>query len=267
MAEVSQWAVTLDPDILGPGAVVATAGALSTDKPGADESGEATAEVITEELRSAFSWFGLVELGSFEDRVEVVRSTDLLRQIEASDAPSDLAPLPGQPLVISDTLLIELKAPSPVRVWALSAFAETVALRPVPRYQITSASLEQAMAAGSSVQDVTRFLESQTGAGLSPGAQEPLRAWAGAYRRVWLYPALIIEPDDATSRERIAQLVRETGWDARIIDGAVQVRVADPAALPEVLREIAGLLNGEGYMAQEKRPPSDPAVEGRSDGG
>ncbi|CAN5795383.1 hypothetical protein BH24CHL4_BH24CHL4_08940 [soil metagenome] len=267
MSETTRWIASLDPDILGPGAVVATAGALTSDRDGAEAPAEATAEVIAEELRSAFVWLGLVEFGSIEDSAEVVRPTDMLRQLEASAAPIDVAPLPGEPLVVSDGLSIELRAPTPVRVWSLSAFAETVELRPAPLYQITSASLERALAAGSSVQDVTRFLESQSGKVLPPTAQETLSAWTGAYRRVWLHAVLLIEPDDVRSRERIAQLVREAGWDVEIVEGAVQVGVRDSAGMQEMLDRIAGLLNSEGYTAQEKRPPSLQTVDDRSDGG
>jgi hypothetical protein len=259
--------VGLDPDILGAGARVATAGALSTDRDDAEELAEAAARVVTEELRSAFTWFGLVKPGSLDDKTEVVRTTELLRQLEAAKPPADVSPLPGQPLTVSDTLVIELRAPSPVRVWALSAFADTVALRPSPRYQVTAASLERALSGGSSVQDVIRFLETQSGEDLPPAAKESLSAWAAVFRRVLLRATLILEPDDGRSRERIARLVREAGWEVETVDGVIQVAVGDPVVMPEVMTRIAELLSAEGYTAQEKRPPSATDGDDRSEDG
>jgi hypothetical protein len=267
LSEIARWVVALDPDILGAGARVATAGALSTDRDDAEELAEAAARVVTEELRSAFTWFGLVEPGSLDDKTELVRTTELLRQLESAKPPADVPPLPGQPLTVSDTLVIELRAPSPVRVWALSAFADTLALRPAPHYQVTAASLERAMSGGSSVQDVIRFLENQTGEELPPPARELLSAWAAAFRRVLLRAILILDPDDGRSRERIARLVREAGWEVEIVEGVIQVAVSDPSVMPEVMTSIAELLSAEGYTAQEKRPPPATDSNDRSDGG
>jgi hypothetical protein len=267
LGQIARWVIALDPDILGAGARVATAGALSTDRDDAEEVAEAAAEVVAEELRSAFSWFGLVESGSLDDKTEAIRTTELLRLLETSQPPADVSPLPGQPLTISDELAIVLRAPSPVRVWALSAFADTVELRPEPRYQMTSASLERALATGSSVQDVVRFLETQLGQELPSAVGQTLDAWAAAYRRVRLRAALIIEPDDARSRERIARLVRESGWDVEIVEGMIQVAMSDPAAMPAAMTRIAELLAAEGYSAHQVTPPSAPAAGDRSDGG
>lgn len=244
-----------DPDLLGPTFTAATARAAGGAGAGGDEDAArsaAIADVVRVELETAFAWFGLVALTDIPGQTRALRlptSADPNRERPSEDA--------TPPLVAAADGIVELRAPTPVRVWAVTAFADPEALAPISRYRLSAASLARALAAGFDLDQVTAFLERQSGSPLPPPLVATLESWAKGYRRVRVHGAVVVSPDDASRLPAIRRLFAEHGFvvnplpDDTLLVESPQ-RGGDPTAL------VATRLREGGYAPQERAPLAGP---------
>lgn len=251
-----------DPELLGATFTAATARAAGDAGAGGDEEearAAAIADVVRVEMETAFAWFGLVELA------DIPGQTRALRRQEPAVPPAGDAPTPSRdssnepaahPLVAQEDGLIELLLPTPVRVWALSAFAEIEALGAVSRYRLTSESLGRALAAGFDLDQVATFLARQGGRPLPAPLVERLDGWARNYRRVRVHSAVVVAPDDPALLPTIRQLLESRGFGARPLDDG-SLLVEPPAASGDPTALVLTRLREGGY-APHNRPPTNP---------
>jgi hypothetical protein len=169
--------------------------------------------------------------------------------------------------VVSDTLNITLAAPTPVRVWALSAFSDQVQLRPAARYRITEATLERAFHGGATAQDVIRFLETELGGPLPEAASARLNGWAAAYRRVRVKALIAVEPDDPAQIEEIARVLREAGWEVTTEARRILAEPPEIQRLERALESVSELLDQAGFTTRHAGPPSELANRDERDDG
>ncbi|HET7095390.1 MAG TPA: helicase-associated domain-containing protein, partial [Thermomicrobiales bacterium] len=236
----------LQPDLLGATFVAATASMAGEAGAGAseDEARQAAiADVVAVELAGALRWFGIVETGVVPGAGAAARLPPA-----APDDGDDGDAAGGAPLAIAAEGEIELRAPSPVRVWSLLTFSDPVALGPVCRFRLSAASLARALAAGFDPDQVVHFLRRQSGGALPPGLEERIAAWARGYRRIRLRRALLVAPDDAETRAAAAALLAAHGMTIRDL-GDAGLLVESPAA-DTLDRAVETLLRADGFAPQ-----------------
>lgn len=254
-----------DPELLGTTFTAATARAAGeAGAAGSEEDARLAAitEVVRVELETAFAWFGLVELAAVPGQTRAVRRGDRLDgDRDDAEPPPDMAAGEGSgpALVVRPDGGIELLAATPLRVWALAAFAEPEALGPTSRYRLSAGSMARALAAGFDLDQVTTFLERQAGRPLPPPLAEALAGWARGYRRVRVRPAVVVAPDDPQTLPEIARLLTERNFAVRELgDGRLLVETAGAEGDPEAA--VMTRLREGGYAPN--RRPAGPAGPG-----
>jgi hypothetical protein len=260
-----------DPNVLGSTFTAATARQAAGD----DGRAAATAEVVAIELGTAMAWFGLIEVATIPGHGGAVRLTGAGRAVSLKSPIPAIDTPPGPPLVVSASGEIALHDPSPIRVWALSAFADLVGLDRVSRYQLSAEGLARALAAGFDLNQVLAFLTRQGGAPLPEEVADQLAAWALGYRRVRLQQAVIVTPDDPAALPEIARLLEQAGITSRAL-GTDALLVEPPSGEPEddPSDVLASLLRTAGYAPQlgkasspaGKASPDRPSASGPTGG-
>ncbi|HYH13459.1 MAG TPA: helicase-associated domain-containing protein [Thermomicrobiales bacterium] len=223
--ELAHHLAQQEPGLLGSSFTVASAKGGDAGE-GREGRVAKVAQVIAMELETAFLWLGLVETGQTGEgtrRARTVRLSEAGRLAsERPDVvPVDDAVIPGVPEPVADAPVltlteggqVELHRPAPIHIWSLSAFSDQVELEPVARYELSKASLGQALGAGFDLDQVVRYLERQSGAPLSEGLMISLREWTSGYRRVRLRRVLVVQPDDPALLEDLAGALQEEGFE------------------------------------------------------
>ena len=219
-----------EPMLLGRSFTAATARLAGEAGAGASEEearAAAIGDCVAVELKTAFNWFGFVDLGDSPGEGRGVR---LIRHglAPARETPTTDQAEPdsadGPALVVNADGAICLVHPSPGRVWALSAFADLEALRPEARFRLSAASLRRALESGFDAAQVTAFLERQARAPLPAALAEQVDDWHRAVRRVRLRSAFVLTPDDAVDAPALLEIAADHGWEARpLAEGGVLV--------------------------------------------
>jgi hypothetical protein len=257
--ELAQWSAARDPEMLGATLTVATA--RHVEPAGLGDAGRrraAVAEVATVTIETAFQWFGLVEIGDAGGGARLVRMT------EAGRATAGANPLPAADdlttaapsLTIDAQGRIELRLPSPLRVWSLSAFADGERLDRIAIYRLTEDSVKRALASGFELHQIVTFLRAQSGTDIPDEIETRLRTWTRAFRRVRLRPALVATPDDPALLEELRAVATVEGLAVRVIGDALLIVLpsadgdGDDAGLADILRD-AGFA-----PLWDTRPPS-----------
>ncbi len=253
--DAARWVADIDPDILGEEAAIATSAALAAPLGHPDRSRLATAAVVQAELATAFAWFGLTEMGRLAGGEVVMRTTDVLQGVQAGGPLQEEAPPAGPAIIVQSTGEIELRAPSPLRVWALSAFADPVSLRPVASYTITETSLRRALEDGPTLDDVTRFLEEESGTSPSAELAEHMQSWAAADRQVTIRLTAELIPNAEVDRAGLRSVVSEAGLELAGDEERVQILLPDDHEHPGQLHALMDLLTQAGYRTRMHRPP------------
>lgn len=255
---VATWVAAREPALLGATFTAATARHTARrNDPDVDRREAAIAEAVRVAIETALAWFGIVELADAPGGVRALRSSPKAFSGDLKTAvPEPVAT--GQPslAVLSDGE-IQLRRPTPLRIWSLSAFADPTELGEVSVYRITAETLGRALQAGFDLAQVTGFLAKQAGGEIPPDLMAKLEAWAQGYGRVRLRRAVILEPDDEGALTDLQHAVEESGLSVRRLgdhqllvevpplpDGDEQDRTRDPEAL------LLARLRSRGYTPQ-----------------
>ncbi len=210
------------PALLGPSFTAATARLAGEAGAGADVDearAAALGDIIALELAGPFAWFGLTQV------VERVGHSRAVRLTPAGEALARRTPWPAAteasapraPLLIEPSGEIALHAPSPERVWALSAFAEQVSLGATSYYRLTSSSVAAAFAAGVEQRQIVEFLERGSRLPLPHELDAKLEEWARARRQADLRRAVVVTVDRAPERTALLANLQESGWHAELL--------------------------------------------------
>ncbi len=257
-----------DPDLLGAAFTAATARQAGEvgGNVGPDEArAAATAEAVAVELATACAWLGLVDIADVPGRTRAVRLTALGEEISRGGSPIEPdgeGAGAGAALLVDEDGLVRLQRPSPLRVWALGAFAELESFGHESRYRLTETSVGRALGAGFDLGQVTSFLERQSGANAPGPLLERLAGWARGVRRVKVRQAVVLQPDDAAEQAAILELAAARGWPAEAgASGAVTVFLSpdgvDEATVEAALR-AAGctpVTDGSGQARRARQEP------------
>ena len=209
------------PALLGPSFTAATARLGGEAGAGVDEEEARLAalhDVIAFELGGPFAWFGLTEVVDSIGQPRAVGLTRTGAALAAKQPPPVEDDRSAQaPLLVAASGEITLGAPTPARVWALSAFTEPVDLGPQSHYRLTPSSIAAALASGVELEKIVAFLARGSRGSLPSELTANLTAWARRQRRVGLQRAIVLRFDDASQRASLEAALQEGGWrvDAR----------------------------------------------------
>ncbi len=181
----------------------------------------------------------LVETGRDDHNRQTLRTTDMLGLVSSSDPIADLSPPAGPAIVVHPDLRIDLIDPSPLRVWSISAFADTRSLRPLASYQLSAESVRRALANGASLLDVT--------------------TWSDADRRIVMRLIARITTDADRQAGQLGTVLREAGWEVEQRDQALEV-VLDLATAEKQITELQSLVRKLGFRETRKPPDHYPEV-------
>jgi hypothetical protein len=200
----------LSPSALGPHFTAAASHDQRAET--ADARRRAILQTVTElTLRTAVEWLGLVTLSTSRRRavfeLTPVGAWLCGRQPEPPEEPE----LGAHPLTVLPSFEIVVPRPTPRRIWALSAFADLTRLDRISSYELTLKSIGRGLSAGLSTAQIVGFLEQQGGETLPQNVAYEIDEWARGLRRVMVRETVLLEPDSATSSQKIADALTAAG--------------------------------------------------------
>jgi hypothetical protein len=269
--ELSHWLAARDLDMLGDTVRIAIARPIDPSADDAVRRRAALAAVIEETLTTSFTWLGLVELGLIPRQQGALRVSSTVQALAETRAVDNEHKEKSEGIAITPDHRIELVAPIPIRVWSLSAFAETVELSRCSQYRVTEASIRTALAAGFDLDDIEHFLRAQSGNELPQPMWEEMASWVRGYRRLRLHRMVEIIPDDPGLQEEIIRIAHEMGWE--LVHEKERIIVAMPPAnrregdAEEAEARLFALLRQHDFAPQwQSPPPSRDSSPDRVDG-
>ncbi|MFT4041489.1 MAG: helicase-associated domain-containing protein, partial [Thermomicrobiales bacterium] len=241
-----EWVVAAQPALLGQSFRAATAraaGEIAGDVTAEEARAAALGDIVGFEVAGPCVWFGLTALAVSPEGVRVARV--LPERPPARSGPEEM-PTAGTTLEIGESGEISAVAPSPERVWALSAFAELVDLGEISRYRLTSQAVAGALSAGVRHDQIVEYLERASERPLPEQVAASLAAWVQRLRIVRLEPATVLDLDDASACDMLARHLRRHGWAVTgLTDRQLLVRPGPDAALD--LPALRQMLEGAGF--------------------
>lgn len=247
LESLSLWVAAAEPGLLGASFRAATAraaGEVIGDVTPEEARAAALADVVAFEIAGPCAWFGLVDVADAPGGPRVVQ----LRVAAAMSGQP--APLPEPGLAVAERGEIALLAPTPERVWALSAFAELVELGEVSRYRLTSSSVAAALTAGVRQDQITAYLERNSGAPVPGPLAASLAEWVQRLRVVRVLPATVLDLDDGAGRDQLARILRRGGWEISAL-GDRQLLVRDTASVPRGDDALRRVMEQAGFLPRE----------------
>jgi hypothetical protein len=264
--ELSRWLSHRSSDALGDKVQIATSRPVDAHLDRSAERLSSLEQVVERTLRSGFAWFGLVDIAHIPSIGEVVRVTDAGLAAAGVCEPVAEPAEPEPALIVHPDLTITLSAPSPVRIWSLTAFADQLRLQPQAEYRITNRSLKRSLTAGFRVQDVITFLERQAGAPLEDGAREQLERWAETLGRVWMTPALIVQAEQEDETRALRSVLSAAGLMVTPAGESLLVQGDAGLSAAALERKVSTALEEEGKSPQLRAAPDTLASDERPEG-
>lgn len=235
-----------DPNILGDYFEVATG------RPETRNRISAVALAIEVELTTAFNWFGFVEIQFQGEEGAAMRVSEAAalaaREIDA--IPTSIDPDSGPILSVNHEGVIHLRRPAPLHIWSLTAFADNEQLHPESIYQLRPQSVGTALGAGFDLEQITTYLERQSGQPIPDPLETRLREWTAGYKRVKLRRAVSLELDIQLGVDDLRTTLREGGFELVQVQGSEVVVMlpdtGDDAASAE--QQLTSMLRKAGYV-------------------
>jgi DNA-binding Lrp family transcriptional regulator len=170
----------------------------------------AIAQMIEIELQTAMWWFGFVDLVPLGRKGIALRVTESARLAAADsravvDPPTITSDRPT--LTVSESGLVTLHRPEPIHIWSLTAFADAEALGVEPTYQLRPGSVGRALGAGFDLEQITSYLERQSGASLPDALRTLLREWTVGYKRLRMRRVVLLVPDIDEGLDALREVV------------------------------------------------------------
>lgn len=227
---------------------------VATGRPETRTRRGSIATTIEVELTTAFVWFGFVETQNLGEKGIAMRITPsaiaAAREIDAM--PSTSEPTSGPILTINHQGFITLRRPAPLHIWSLTAFAENVQLAPQAIYQLRTQSIGAALGAGFDLEQITRYLENQSGEPLPDPLETRLREWTAGYKRVKLRRAVSLDLDVHLGKDELASTLREAGFTlVPTSDNSVMVMLSETGEdATSAEQHLTRALRKAGYAGQ-----------------
>lgn len=214
--------------------------------------------IIADMLKTMLHWLGVVEVGRDKPKRFIsFRVTAEGRALLDPDQASESAPPPAKTLLVQPNFEVLVLHPDSRVLWKLLRMADLVRHDRVSVYVLNKESVMRAVEAGMSPEEITGFLNTNTGKGLPQNVAHSIADWARMLKRLIIQRVTLIQVDDPsvldemlTSRKTrkmvllrlspttaianlpgVSESAREDAWQrlAKELRGAGYV----PALLPE----------------------------------
>ena len=167
------------------------------------------------------------------------------------DAMPDLPdPDSGPVLTVNHEGVIHLRRPAPLHIWSLTAFADNEQLQPEALYQLRPQSVGAALGAGFDLEQITTYLERQSGQSIPDPLETRLREWTAGYKRVKLRRAVSLELDVPLGLDDLRETLENGGFQLVQTQGNQVVVMlpdtGDDAAAAE--QQLTSMLRKAGYV-------------------
>ena len=188
---------------------------VASGRPETRNRKSAIALAIEVELTTAFTWFGFIETQDLGEQGIAMRVTPAAalaaREIDAM--PSSTDPTSGPIITVNHEGVVHLRRPAPVHIWSLTAFADNEQLHPSAVYQLRPQSIGAALGAGFDLDQITTYLERQSGQPIPVPLETRLREWTAGYKRVKLRRAVSLELDIQLGIDDLRKVLTEGGFE------------------------------------------------------
>lgn len=212
----------------------------------------AIALAIEVELLTAFRWFGFVEIQDLGEQGFAMRVTPAAalaaREIDAVPPSGDATS--GPVLTVNHEGFIHLRRPAPIHIWSLTAFADNEQLYPDAVYQMRMQSIGAALRAGFDLEQITTYLEQQSGQPIPDPLETQMREWTVGYKRVKLRRAVALELDIPTGVDELKKTLANAGFTLVPTEGN-QVLVMLPDTGDDgddAEQQLSSVLSKAGYV-------------------
>ena len=225
---------------------------VATGRPETRTRRGSIATAIEVELATAFVWFGFVETQSLGEQGIAMRVTPAAvmaaREIDAMPESKD--PATGPVLTINHEGFLTLRRPAPLHIWSLTAFAENEQLTPQAIYRMRPQSLGAALGAGFDLEQITHYLQNQSGAPIPDPLETKLREWTAGYKRVKLRRAVSLELDIHLGKDQLTAVLTQAGYTlVPSSDETVMVMLPDAGDdAGEAEQQLTRTLRKAGYV-------------------
>ncbi|MCS6846973.1 MAG: helicase-associated domain-containing protein [Anaerolineae bacterium] len=217
---------------------------------------DAQPQAVARALARCLEWLGWAEV-----RRGRIALTDVGRRCLTDEYPATpprqtpARKAPALTIGRDGDLLADRDAPW-TTLYELCAYADLIAVHPQRCYRLSESRVRRALARGATAQQIIGALEGMTGDALPPAIGDAIHAWAGAFGRLRVYRAALIEARDA---QLWADLLRQRG-----IRACVRPLSARAAAIkPGKVRALIRRLERRGVPAQVTLAPSPDAPHPR----
>lgn len=131
-----------------------------------------------------------------------------------ADPPMPAASEPS--LVVGADFSVQLRRPTPRRIWALGAISDVVQLDTVSRYRLSRPAVRRAIATGVKLEQILTFLERGAGTALPQGVVDALTEWSAGHRGLRLSHALMVRLDESDQAARLAVALEHAAMPAAL---------------------------------------------------
>ena len=225
---------------------------VATGRPETRNRRSAIALAIEVELTTAFSWFSFVDVQDLGEQGLAMRVTPaaVLAAREIGAMPESTDPQSGPILTVNHEGVVHLRRPAPLHIWSLTAFAENEQLQPQAMFQLRPQSIGAALGAGFDLEQITRYLEQQSGQPLPDPLETRLREWTAGYKRVKLRRAVSLELDVQLGVDNLRKTLADAGFHLVQAQGnQVMVMLPDTGDDPdEAEQRLTSVLRKAGYV-------------------
>ncbi|MEZ4572565.1 MAG: helicase-associated domain-containing protein [Thermomicrobiales bacterium] len=256
-----EYLIATEPDLLRQAQVGSTPSSQLPMRVGnrqrpSDRRADVLRLVIATTIETACVWLGIVERSQhIEGRRAVFRVTPFGRWVGGRGPEPSAQHLGPSPLAVGANLQILLYRPTPRRLWALSAFAESACTDRVSTYLLTSSAVIRALASNVEIADIVNFLERQSGQQLPQTVRYTLEEWDSGYHRVWMQRAVILTPEDTEDRDRIIDVLDEVGLSAQSLpDGTIALVHDVSDATERIFDQAMRVLRDRGFAPLARAP-------------
>lgn len=225
---------------------------VATGRPETRNRKSAIALTIEVELTTAFTWFGFVETQEIGEQGIAMRLTPaaVLAAREIDAMPDTGEPTSGPVLTVNHEGVVHLRRPAPLHIWSLTAFADNEQLQPEAIYQMRPQSIGAALGAGFDLEQITTYLERQSGQAIPDPLETRLREWTAGYKRVKLRRAVSLELDVPLGADELRKVLADAGFDLVQTQGnQVLVMLPDTGDdADEAEQRLTTVLRKSGYV-------------------
>ncbi|MEA2576006.1 MAG: hypothetical protein QOH93_3304 [Chloroflexia bacterium] len=158
---------------------------------------EIEGRIIGDMLKTMLNWLGVVEIGRDKPKRFIsFRVTGEGRDLIDPDSSSESVAVPGKTLLVQPNFEVLVLHPDSRVLWRLLRMADLVRHDRVSVYVLNKESVMRAVEAGMSPEEITGFLNTNTGKALPQNVGHSIADWARMLKRLTIQRVTLVQVDD-----------------------------------------------------------------------